>query len=189
MTLHVTRIVLMQDLARHPNWHAVNLYGTSYSDRVQALCAVAKRLGIEVALHGEWACAPQAAHLTPVATSFDARPARPGDLWVGSTGEANLSLGDTELFLLRRLVEKLEAEAAVGAQWSRGRQVLYREYLGYEAASGVDRDVAEALNGPDIDDRFQGTLLLELRYVEPTPPPQIDLPPFPPAPPSAKRNG
>lgn len=181
---HVTRIVLMQDVALHPNWHAGNLYGTSYSDRVQALCVVAKRLSIEVALHGEWACAPQAEHLTPVATSFDARPARPGDLWVGSTGEANLSLGDAELFLLRRLVEKLEAEAAVVAQAGRGRQVLYREYVGYEAASSVDRDLAEALNGPDLDDRFLGTLLLELRYVEPAPPPpQVYLPP------SAKRSG
>lgn len=181
---HVTRIVLMQDVVHNPSWYAVDLYGTSYRERVGALCAIAKRLGIEVALQGEWACAPQAEHLVHVNISFDARPTRPGDLWVGSSSEANLSLGDAELFLLRRLVEKLEAE--VVAQAGRGRQVLYREYVGYEAASSVDRDLAEALNGPDLDDRFLGTLLLELRYVEPAPPPpQVYIPP----PPSAKRSG
>lgn len=186
MTLSVKRIVLTQELAQHPTWHAVSLYGTTQHDRVQALCAVAQRLGIEVVLHGEWTCAPSAEALTPVRLSFDARPARPEDLWVGTASVDNLSIEDVELILLRRLVEKLDLEAALRARddEAKGRRILRKEYHGFEAASDIDRDVSEMLLDAGIEGEFGGTIVMEARYVEP-PAPQVDLPP----PPSAKRSG
>lgn len=180
----ITRVVLSDEI----NTGDVD---SALRERVESICKTASRLGIEVVLHGRWVVIPEVGTYYPnfrpttyFDTKFNAGPPVEGDLWIGSRRPPSLSLDAVELLLLRRLVEKLETEAALVARASKGRQVLYREYFGYEAASSVDRDVAEALNGPDLDGNFQGTLLLEVRYVDPSPPPpQVDLPP----PPSAKR--